>query len=131
MLSHLNKLQIDSSAVYESSNFNIVTTNPDGNCLFTSIFDFIEQNRSLLVNPPDPPQSVHQVRTEAVKYILSKSSGGFQENWERFFDNIEFNLRTRIKDIEQYGNNERRNEEIKRSYSEYMSRPGNFGRNRV
>lgn len=72
-----NQFQIESQTVNECGVFNIAEVPHDGDCLFSSILDFIEQNRAHF---KDAVQTVNRLRLEAVTYILSKNSIGFQEN---------------------------------------------------
>lgn len=119
-----NQFQIDSRSIDECGVFNIVEVEHDGDCLFSSILGFIEQNRHHFERAP---QTANALRLEAVNYILSRNSIGFQQNWERFFGKIEFNLNKRIDNLSKYGQNEQQNETIKQSYRRYMVKSGNFG----
>lgn len=119
-----NQLQIDSSAINECGTFNIIETNYDGDCLFSSILDLMSRNREGFSNAP---LLASQIRKQSVEYILSRNSIGFQQNWERFYRNIQLNLESRIDGISQYGNNDAKDEAIKQAYRRYISTSGNFG----
>lgn len=119
-----NQFQIESSSIYECGNFEIIETQFDGNCLFSAIFEFTERNKIRLRSPP---VSGSQIRIQTVDYILLRNSIGFQQNWDRFYDNIKFNLESKIADLSKYGDNEKNDALIRQSYRDYMSRPGTFG----
>lgn len=118
------QIQIESSLINECGVFSIAEVDYDGNCLFSSIFNFIEQNRGRF---KDVPQSINQIRARAVDYILSRNSIGFQTNWDRFYGNIKFNLEARIKCLGEYGKDNKRDATIRQAYQHYMTKPGNFG----
>lgn len=119
-----HQFQIESQSIDECGVFNVVETKYDGDCLFSAILDFTRQNANVLNNTP---QFTNQLRLQTVEYILSRNSIGFQENWNRFLDNIKYNLETRIPCLSQYGKNSKNDESIKQSYSIYMKKSGNFG----
>jgi len=104
--------------------FQITENEGSGDCLFLSLFEFLEQNRNHLENVP---QDAHQVRLETVDYILSRNAIGYQLNWDRMYDSIKCNLETRIENLSKYGSNDKTDEEIKKAYREYMSNAGTCG----
>lgn len=114
------KFLLESSLSSERAVFNVINNNDiTGDCLFSTIAEFIGLNANYF---KDIPKSKHQIRLWIVNYILSRNSIGFQQNWERFYGNIRFNLENRIvDDLSQYGANDRKNNEIQQSYREYMS----------
>lgn len=118
------QLQIESSSINECGVFNIIEVDYDGDCLFSSILDFVEKNKDCF---KEAPQTANQIRSQAVDYILSRNSIGFQQNWDRFVGNIKFNLETRITGFSNYGSNDKADELIKLAYRSYMSKPGTFG----
>lgn len=119
------QLQIESQSINECGTFNITDVDGDGNCLFSTIFDFIVQNKDEFYDKLR--QSAHQVRLKTVNYALSRNANGFQPNWERFYPVIKFNLESRITGLDQYGKTEKIDIEIKQLYRNYMSKDGNFG----
>lgn len=119
-----NQLHIDSSTINECGVFNIIETKHDGDCLFTSILDLMSRNREKYKNAP---LLASQIRSQSVDYILTRNSVGFQQNWERFYKNIQMNLETRIEGLSKYGDNDKSDELIKEAYRRYMSTSGNFG----
>src|ERR1700761_4171670 len=104
--------------------FQIIENEGSGDCLFLSLFEFLEQNRNHLENVP---QDAHQVRLETVDYILSRNAIGYQLNWDRMYDSIKCNLETRIENLSKYGRNDKTDEKIKKAYREYMSNAGTCG----
>ncbi len=119
------QLQIDSSSINECGTFNIIDVKRDGNCLFSTILNFIQQNPEHFYDKK--PHTSHQVRLNIVEYMLSRNSIGFQHNWERFYPVIKYNLENQITGLNQYGSKSKNDEIIKQSYRNYMSKPGNFG----
>ena len=108
-----------SSAVFE-----IIECERDGNCLFSSILQFMEQNKSHL---KDVPQNANQLRMQIVNYILSRNATGYQLNWDRWYETIKFNLETKIPNITEYGKSEEKDSEIREAYRTYMTSHGKFG----
>lgn len=119
-----NQIQIDGQSINECGIYNIVETKHDGDCLFSSIFDFTSQNPIGIKNPP---QSKNEVRTQTVDHVLSRNAAGYRENWDRFFPSISYNLETKIYRIDKYGSSVRNDEIIRLTYRRYMSKHGNFG----
>lgn len=108
--SQSQKLQIESSSLHECGLFNIIEVGHDGDCLFSSTLDFIEQNKT---HVKDAPLNVQRIRSQTVEYILSRNSTGFQHNWDRFFGNIKFNLEARIEGFDQYGRDDKKDDMLK------------------
>ena len=87
--------------------FEIIENGGSGDCLFLSLFEFMDNNRNHLENVP---QDAHQVRLETVDYILSSNAIGYQMNWDRMYDTIKCNLETRIQNLFKYGSNDKTDE---------------------
>lgn len=113
----LDRFHIESSLPNERGIFNIIENGGSGNCLFLPIFDFIENNKNGFKNIPN--DATH-MRVRIVDYIFSRNSIGFQENWDRFYGNLIFNLDYTIKDLFQYDAND-----------EHMIQVGNCGTQRT
>lgn len=107
------QLQIDSGSVNECGVFNIIEVDQDGNCLFTSILDFFDNNRHHF---KDAPRSAHEIRMQSVDYVMSRNAAGFQSNWERFVGNIQFNLEKHIVGLTDYGKDASNVETVKYEY---------------
>lgn len=123
-MNKVNQLQIEAPNINECGIFDIIDTEYDGNCLFSALFDFFNCNKDRFKTIP---ASSEQIRTDTVGYILSRNAIGFQQNWDRFWWSINYNLETHIDGISEYGQNNRNDEVIKRHYREYMSQPSKFG----
>lgn len=119
-----NRFQIESLRLNERGIFNIIENGGSGNCLFLSIFEFLEHNKEYFKKIPN---NAIQLRIRTVDYILSRNSIGFQENWDRFYGNVRFNLDHIIKDLSQYGKNDDKDNEIKKSYRVHMMQASNCG----
>lgn len=123
-LNELRQIQIDSTNINECGVFNIINTNYDGNCLFSSLFDYFQGNKERF---KCIPATADRLRTDTVDYILSRNSIGFQQNFDRFWWSINYNLETHVDGISEYGQNDKNDEKIKRRYREYMSQSNKFG----
>lgn len=103
--------------------FDIKENSAGGNCLFLSLVDFMNDNKDKFKNIPNEKK----LRQQAANYVLFQNSVGFQTNWDRFKDNIIFNLQNKIECLSRYGENEIMNNRIKKAYVEYMSQDGIYG----
>lgn len=123
-VNEVNQIQIESLVINECGIFNIVDTKYDGNCLFSSLFDFFVNSKDRFRTIPT---TADRIRTDTVDYVLSRNAIGFQQNWDRFWWSINYNLETHIAGISEYGQNDRNDELIKERYREYMSQSNKFG----
>lgn len=93
--------------------FKILENAGNGDCLFTSIMQFLEHNGNY-----ELPQNETDLRHKIVDYVSHSS------NWNRFVDTIIFNLESLLPTLrkESYSDSCKR-----RIYSRYMSQKGQYG----
>lgn len=93
----------------KSMTFKIKENEGSGDCLFLSIMNFFNENKSKFQWIPN---NVNELRSAVVDCILSKCLNTNQLNFDRVKDNIAFNLRNQIPTLSQYGKDEISDQEI-------------------
>lgn len=109
-----------SGKVYQQ--FNVIENYGDGDCLFRALLEFLINPKNNFI---DKPLNVIELRVRAVNHILKLSNDGCPVNLERFKDRIYINLKNHIPRLSRYDLFEFSDETIARTYSKYMSTPGN------
>lgn len=96
--------------------FKILKNASDGDCLFSSIMQYLEYNHDNEMY--EMPKNVTDLRQKIVGYV------SHQSNWPRFVDTIIFNLENLLPDLQQ----DKYSDQFKiNAYSRYMSRDYQYG----
>lgn len=93
-----------------------------GDCLYLSVLDFMHRHKSSF---NAIPIDVVDLRIRVVDYTFSKNAVGFRSNWDRFADNVLYNLHNQLPILL---DNAASKEECKKdAYKEYTLKLGNDG----
>lgn len=104
--------------------FEIIENTGQGDCLFHSLQEFIEDHKK---DFNEIPNDIEELRLRIVNYILSTNAPGFISNWDRFVDNIIFNNHKQIPSLLNIGKNKAKIDDIKKDYFNYMTKSGHYG----
>lgn len=108
----------------ERQSFKIIENSAQGDCLFSSLQEFIENHEDRL---NEKSNNIKDLRLRIVNYIMSTNAPGFISNWDRFADSLTFNSHKQIPSLLNINNNSKKNETARKNYFNYMSKSGHYG----
>ncbi|KAJ6639589.1 hypothetical protein Bhyg_12336 [Pseudolycoriella hygida] len=104
------------------SSFEVIENTASGDCLYLSTLEFMHRHKSFF---NEMPIDVANLRRMVVTYLFAKNAVCFRSNWDRFSDNILFNLHNQLPIL--LDNDPSKEKQKQDAYEGYTCHLGNDG----